>query len=123
MLPHAQCLLRWLDAMGYPVKDIGGFGARGNMSAHPTGNALDVNQLSRNVVSVRFPIGVTQAASNCGLVHGAIWSNPDTGHFEMPNKYGYVGGGRVRYAARRYRHYVSYAHHEHHYTRRHYAGA
>jgi hypothetical protein len=116
MLPHAQCLLRWLDAMGYPVREIGGYGERHNPSAHPTGNALDVNQLSRNVVSVRFPAGVTQAASNCGLVHGAIWSYPDTGHFEMPNKYGYTGFYH-HYALR---HRVHYAHH---YTRRHYAGA
>jgi hypothetical protein len=115
MLPHAQCLLRWLDAVGYPVRDIGGFGERNNPSAHPTGNALDVNQLGRNVVSVRFPAGVTQAASDCGLVHGAIWSNPDTGHFEMPNKYGYVGFWH-HYASHHYRHYA------HHYTRRRYAG-
>lgn len=125
MLPHAQCLLRWLDAVGYRVKDIGGFGERHNASAHPTGNALDIDQVARNVTTHRLPDGVTAAAASCGLVHGAIWSNPDAGHFEMPGKFGYTGLGRHyasrhsghRYAAIVRRRYV------HHVGRRHYAGA
>jgi hypothetical protein len=118
MLPRAQCLLAWLDAAGYRIGEMGGCGARPyNASAHPTCNALDINQLARNRVSLRFPAGVTDAAENCGLVHGAVWSNPDTGHFEMPGKYGYVFPRGVRYARR---HVGRYAHlrpaHRHHYA-------
>jgi len=106
-LPHFQCLLNKLDAAGYRVTDIGGFGERpSNASAHPTGNALDVNQLRRNVVSRRFPPGFNTMAADCGLVSGATWSrNPDTGHFEMPHKFGYVGPSGRHYASRRHRRY------------------
>lgn len=105
-LPHFQCLLKKLEEAGLEILTLGGFGPRGNASAHPTGNALDINQLSRNRCSRSFPAGTTAMAKACGLVHGAIWSHPDTGHFEMANKYGYVGIGRhyahrVRYAYRR----------------------
>lgn len=126
MLPHAQCLLRWLDAMGYPVDDIGGFGERSNPSAHPTGNALDVNQRARNVVTHRFPSGVTAAASTCGLVHGAVWGNPDTGHFEMEHSFGYVGSWHhyaSRHVSHRYAAIMIRRRYAHHVGRRHYAGA
>ena len=80
---------------------MGGKAGRGNASAHPTGNALDINQTDRNVVTRAFPADVNEMASSCGLFHGALWrGTPDKGHFEMANRYGYVGGGR-RYASRR----------------------
>lgn len=99
--PHFQCLLTKLESAGYHVDFMGGYARRGNSSAHPTGNALDVNQTSRNVVTRRLPANATEIARDCGLVHGAVWSNPDQGHFEMARKYGYViHHRRTRYALR-----------------------
>ncbi len=100
--PHFVCLLTKLEAVGYRVDFMGGYASRGNSSAHPTGNALDINQTSRNVVTRRLPGNITELARGCGLVHGAVWSNPDQGHFEMPRKYGYVHQHRrTRYASAR----------------------
>lgn len=99
--PHFQCLLGKLETAGYRIDDLGGYASRGNASAHPTGNALDINQVSRNVVTRPLPPNATEMARDCGLVHGAVWSNPDQGHFEMPRKYGYVfHRHRTHYAAR-----------------------
>lgn len=99
--PHFQCLLSKLEAVGYRVDEMGGYASRGNSSAHPTGNALDINQISRNHVSRPLPVNATEMARDCGLVHGAVWDNPDQGHFEMPRKYGYIfKHRRIRYAAR-----------------------
>ncbi len=100
--PHFVCLIDKLEATGYRIDFMGGYAERGNSSAHPTGNALDINQTGRNVVTRRFPAGVSQMASACGLIHGAMWSNPDQGHFEMPRKYGYIyRTHRTRYAVAR----------------------
>jgi hypothetical protein len=110
-LPRFACLLAKLDAAGYPVREIGGFGERpNNASAHPTGNALDVNQCGRNCVSPRLPKGFADMAEACGLVSGSSWrGSPDTGHFEMPGKIGYVFPGRryTHYASHRRVHYAS----------------
>lgn len=98
--PHFQCLLGKLEAVGYRVDFMGGYAQRGNASAHPTGNALDINQTSRNRVTRHLPSNATEMARDCGLVHGAVWSNPDQGHFEMPRKYGYIfNHKRTRYAS------------------------
>jgi hypothetical protein len=100
--PHFTCLLTKLEAVGYHIDFMGGYVSRGNSSAHPTGNALDINQTGRNVVTRRLPPNATEMARDCGLVHGAVWSHPDQGHFEMPNKYGYViHRHRTRFAAAR----------------------
>lgn len=100
--PHFTCLLGKLEAVGYRIDFMGGYAGRGNASAHPTGNALDINQTARNVVTRRLPANVTELARDCGLVHGATWSHPDQGHFEMPRKYGYVfHRHRTRYAQAR----------------------
>ncbi len=100
--PHFVCLLTKLEVVGYHVDFMGGYASRGNSSAHPSGNALDINQTGRNVVTRRLPPNATELARDCGLVHGAVWSNPDQGHFEMPKKYGYViHRHRTRYAAAR----------------------
>ncbi len=97
--PHFVCLIEKLEAAGYKIDFMGGYAERGNSSAHPTGNALDINQTGRNVVTRRFPAGVAQMASACGLVHGAMWDRPDQGHFEMPKRYGYIyRTHRTRYA-------------------------
>lgn len=84
-----QCLINWLDAKRYPIYFMGGYrhtkiaGTR-RWSKHAFGMAIDVNQTARNRIKKRFPRGVTAAAKRCGLKHGSVWSNPDTGHFEVP---------------------------------------
>jgi hypothetical protein len=111
--PHAQCFIRKLDAAGYHIKFMTGYAKRSNVSAHPTGNAIDINQTGFGRVTHRFPAGYLQMASECGVYSGSHFG--DYGHFEMPRKYGYVG--LVRYAHRGRVHYASHSHH--HY--RHYA--
>lgn len=107
-LPHFQCFIGKLENVGYHIFFMGGFGYRPNASAHPTGNALDVNQCSRNVVRTRchggqsapFPFGTVAMAHACGLKAGSEFRHSDTGHFEMANRYGYVYPSGRRYAAR-----------------------
>lgn len=105
-LPHFQCLLAKLEGAGYRVDFMGGFGPRSNPSAHPTGNALDINQTGFGRVTRRFPGNIEEMCNACGVYSGAHFG--DYGHFEMLNKYGYVNIGR-QYAYRhrwRHRHYA-----------------
>lgn len=102
-LPHFRCLVAWLEGAGYRINAMTGYAARpGNPSAHPSGNALDVNQTGFGRVSHAFPAGVDHAARACGLTPGSSFG--DNGHFEMPGKYGYVfpagWRARSRYARR-----------------------
>lgn len=85
--PRFQCLVTALDNSGYKIKFMGGYGKRPNHSKHPSGNALDINQTSRNRVTARFPSNINHLAASCGLFHGAQWRRADAGHFE-------VGGSR-----------------------------
>ncbi len=110
--PHAQCFIHKLDAVGYHIKFMTGYARRGNASAHPTGNALDINQTGFGRVTSRFPAGYLQMASSCGVHSGSSFG--DYGHFEMPNKYGYVNlyahrGRGQRYASHSHHHYRHYA--------------
>ena len=100
-LPHFQCLVDRLEAAGYPIAFMGGYAARSNPSAHPTGNAVDINQTGRGRVTRRFPGNVEEMCRACGVYSGAHFG--DLGHFELPGKYGYVNIGR-RYASRHWRH-------------------
>ena len=84
-----QCLINWLDTHGYPIRFMGGYrktmiAGTNVWSKHAVGNALDINQTGRNIITHRFPSGVSGAASACGLSHGSGWPKPDTGHFEVP---------------------------------------
>jgi hypothetical protein len=81
-----QALVDDLEASGYHVDFMGGWRAWGscrNCNAHPAGRAIDINQTARNRVTRRFPSGVTEIAARHGICHGAIWGNPDRGHFEI----------------------------------------
>ena len=98
-LPHFQCLVTRLENVGYHIDFMGGYASRSNPSAHPTGNALDINQTGRGRVTRSLPYGFVGMAESCGLYSGSNFG--DTGHFEMPHKYGYVNIGR-RYASRRH---------------------
>ncbi len=88
MAPKAQCLIRGLESRGYRIKFMGGYGKRKfSRSKHPAGNAIDINQLRRNVVTVAFPVGVNGLAHDCGLISGGEWRHrADIGHFELPGK-------------------------------------
>jgi len=100
-LPHFQCLVDRLETAGYRIDFMGGYARRSNPSAHPTGNAVDINQTGFGRVTRRFPANVEEMCRACGVYSGAHFG--DYGHFEMPRKYGYVNVGR-RYASRQWRH-------------------
>ena len=111
-LPHFQCLVNRLESVGYRIDFMGGFASRSNPSAHPTGNAADINQTGFGRVTRQLPFGYVSMAESCGVYSGSHFG--DVGHFEMPGKYGYVNIG-TRYASRhwhrhyaihRYRHYA-----------------
>lgn len=109
--PHFQCLVDRLESAGYRIDFMGGYASRSNPSAHPTGNAVDINQVAFGRVTRALPFGYVGMAESCGVYSGSHFG--DVGHFEMPGKYGYVnlGYARVRYAYRRHRVYtVRYVH-------------
>lgn len=89
--PKFRCLLSKLGDAGYPVLTLGGLASHGHIrgSKHYSGRAIDINQVRRNVVLRPLPARATAMAESCGLVHGAVWRNPDQGHFEV------AGGGRL----------------------------
>lgn len=89
------CIVSSLEGAGYRISFMGGYSYRNiagtnRLSKHAFGNALDINQTARNRVVYRLPQGVNGMANRCGLTHGAVWRNPDQGHFEIP------GGGSTR---------------------------
>lgn len=100
-----QCLVSALDAQGYPVRFMGGWRAHGSVrgSLHPSGLALDVNQVARNVTTPRMPGNEVALANGCGLVSGAQWAHGDSGHFQFG---GYTGTHR-HYASHHRKHYAS----------------
>lgn len=82
------CLIHKLEAVGYRIQFMGGYrhtkiAGTNHWSKHASGAAIDINQTARNRVTRRFPHGVSSMAASCGLFHGALWRNPDTGHFEV----------------------------------------
>lgn len=86
-----QCLLNGLESSGYPVKFLRGYGhgtVRGSL--HPSGMALDVNQIRRGVTVPRMPHNEIAIAAACGVISGAVWRNNDSGHFQVG---GYGGRG------------------------------
>jgi hypothetical protein len=95
-----------LVSAGYRISFMGGWRAHGSCrrcDMHPRGLAIDINQTGRNRVTRAFPAGVTAMAARHGLTHGAVWGNPDQGHFEL--------AGVHRYAARDHRRKVAHRHH------------
>lgn len=78
-----QRLIDFLDARGYHIHFMGGYGRRPNVSLHPHGKALDINQVARNRVVKRYPRGTIEFARHIGLISGSSWRrNPDYGHFQ-----------------------------------------
>jgi hypothetical protein len=102
-----------LVAAGYRITLMGGWRRHGSCrrcDMHPRGLAIDINQTGRNRVTRAFPPGVTAMAARHGLTHGAIWGNPDQGHFELAGVHRYARhSDRSRYAHRHHgrRHYAA----------------
>lgn len=96
--PHMQGFLNDLSEAGAPISELGGFNRRriagtNRWSQHSYGNAIDINQSSRNVVSPAFskwmrenPDKLREIEQRHGMVSGAGWRNPDTGHWEYGGK-------------------------------------
>lgn len=84
-LERFQCLLKGMEEIRYPLKYIGGYGCRPlPTSNHPRGLAVDLNQSSRDITNPNiYRWKATQVAAKCNLTHGAVWRNPDAGHFEL----------------------------------------
>jgi hypothetical protein len=84
-----QCLVDWLDDQGFKIVAMTGYAQRAfGGSLHPLGAAIDIDQSRRNYLTrgKRFPDGVNDAASNCGLLHAdrTVWKrHPDYGHFQV----------------------------------------
>ena len=83
-----QCLINKLDDSGYKIEFMGGYGSRpNNYSLHPSGRALDIDQVARGrlVRGKHYPksVNINQAARKCGLLHGAEWADSDYGHFQV----------------------------------------
>jgi hypothetical protein len=84
-----QCLVDWLDEQGFRIAAMTGFAQRPyGGSLHPIGGAIDIDQAGRNYLTrgKRYPEGVNDAASRCGLLHGdrTAWPRyPDYGHFQV----------------------------------------
>lgn len=84
-----QSFIDDLESEGYRIDFMGGWRSWGtcrSCDAHPGGRAIDINQTGRNRVTRRLPSNVTAIAARHGICHGAIWGNPDRGHFEIASK-------------------------------------
>jgi hypothetical protein len=101
-----QSFVSALEATGYRIDFMGGWRRHGSCrecNMHPRGLAIDINQTGRNRVTRRLPSGVTALAEQNGLLHGAVWSNADAGHFELmsasPTRYAYARRPMDAYAS------------------------
>jgi len=80
-----QCVVDFVEAAGVRIKAMRGYGpGTVHGSLHPSGRALDINQVARNrtrpFVSPRI---ANAAADACGVVSGARWSYADNGHWNL----------------------------------------
>jgi hypothetical protein len=85
---------------------VGGYGCRRNKSNHPRGLAMDINQYARDRTKPVVPRrpGV-QIAHDCkNVTSGAVWRNPDNGHFEIRS----VSRAEQGYKQKRQRRHVQY---------------
>lgn len=83
MRKPAQCLIDGIERKGHRIRAMRGYG-HGTVrhSLHPSGNAIDIDQYSRNVA--RLPRYANAVARSCGLITGGDWKKrPDFGHFQL----------------------------------------
>lgn len=88
-----QAFIHDLEATGYRIGVMGGWRRHGSCrgcNMHPRGLALDIDQVARNRTTRQLPGSVSAIAARHGLLHGAVWRNPDAGHFEVA---GHGAGG------------------------------
>jgi hypothetical protein len=80
-----QCVIDFVEAHGVRIVSLRGRGpgtVRGSL--HPSGRALDINQLRRDVTRPRVPRKVSIAAArHCDVRSGAEWRNADNGHWNL----------------------------------------
>jgi len=80
-----QCVVDHVEAAGARIKAMRGYGngtVRGSL--HPSGRALDINQVRRDVTSPHIPRSVANAAADkCGVISGARWGYADNGHWNL----------------------------------------
>lgn len=80
-----QCVIDYVERHGVRIKSMRGYG-RGTVahSLHPSGRALDINQVARGVTRPSIPHSIANAAgSNCGVISGGTWHNDDVGHWNI----------------------------------------
>lgn len=92
--PAFRGFLTDLEKAGAPLDSIGGYNRRrvagsGRWSQHAYGNAIDIDQYGRDVVSRRLrrwsathAHELRNALNRWGMISGGDWRNPDFGHFE-----------------------------------------
>jgi hypothetical protein len=101
--PYLKGFVDEIAAAGAPINSVGGLSIRniagtGHLSQHAYGNAIDIDQHSRNVVDRGFavwakthPDQLRAALDRWGIINGGDWKNPDFGHFEWGGTSGVAG--------------------------------
>lgn len=96
--PYLKGFVEDLEKAGAPIRNIGGHNIRNiagsnRLSQHAYGNAIDINQQSRDVVDKPFrewsnqnPDVLRAAQNKWGVISGGDWKNPDFGHFEWSGR-------------------------------------
>ena len=94
-----KCILGGFENVRMPIAWIGGYGCRPlATSNHPRGLAMDINQYARDKTKPVVPRQQgLQIARSCSATSGAVWRNPDNGHFEIRS------ASRSRQSAKRQR--------------------
>lgn len=103
--PFFSGFLKDLEDAGAPIGSIGGYSKRpisgtNQWSQHAYGNAIDINQQSRNVTSGDFKQWgeqnrgkLAELEQKWGMVGGQNFSNPDWGHWEWGGPQGAAASG------------------------------
>ena len=82
-----QCVVNYVEKAGVRIVSMRGYGP-GTIahSLHPSGQAIDINQVGRGVFgrNPRVPGRVAdKAADKCGVISGNRWANNDLGHWNL----------------------------------------
>ena len=102
-----KCILNGFENIRVPIAWIGGYGCRPlRTSNHPRGLAIDINQYARDKTKPVVPRqpGV-QIANRCNATSGAVWRNPDNGHFEIRSASRSQQKSKRKHSSRRSRSY------------------
>lgn len=97
--PRLQCVVDFIEARGIRITAMRGYG-RGTVrgSLHPSGQALDINQIGRDRTRPHIPVMIANAAGvQCNVISGGTWRARDSGHWNLAGH----RHTRTRYANRR----------------------